>query len=135
LVKEDKTKTMKVKELRKLIKEVLNEMGENQVVDVNATLRALQAAVKSGSEVTIRGYEISRMPMINLATVKGGGSMALPKTAEALESIKDEILVDGMPLELIYKEAPVVPPMTKTPSAGNTSRWTDPESIFYRGGD
>lgn len=126
---------MKVKELRKLIKEVLNEMGENQVVDVNATLRALQAAIKSGSEVTIRGYEISRMPMINLATVKGGGSMALPKTAEALESIKDEILVDGMPLELIYREAPAVPPMTKTPSSGNTSRWTDPESIFYRGGD
>ena len=126
---------MKVKELRKLIKEVLNEMGENQVVDVNATLRALQAAVKSGSEVTIRGYEIFKMPMINLATIKGGGSMALPQTSKALESIKDEILVDGMPLELIYKEAPAVPPMTKTPSSGNTSRWTDPESIFSRGGD
>lgn len=112
----------------------LRESAVGQVVDVNATLRALQAALNSGADVTIRGHEIFKIPVINLATVKGGGSMALPRTGEALESVRDEILVDGEPLELIYKDAPVPGPTTM-PSAGNTSRWTDPESIFYRGGD
>jgi hypothetical protein len=135
LVKEDKIKTMKVKELRKLIKEVLNEMGENQVVDVQATLRALQAAVKSGSEVIIDDEEVFKMPMINLVTFVNGGRLKIPMDGEALEMVASSILVDGTPLELIYKDAPVIPPISKTPSAGNTSRWTDPESIFYRGGD
>ena len=126
---------MKVKELRKLIKEVLNEMGENQVVDVQATLRALQAAVKSGSEVIIDDEEVFKMPMINLVTFVNGGRLKIPMDGEALEMVASSILVDGTPLELIYKDAPVIPPISKTPSAGNTSRWTDPESIFYRGGD
>ena len=127
---------MKVRELRKLIKEVLNEMGENQVVDVQATLRALQAAVKSGSEVTIDDEEVFKMPMINLVTFVNGGRLKIPMDGEALEMVASSILVDGMPLELIYKDVPTIPPIiSKTPSAGNTSRWTDPESIFYRGGD
>jgi hypothetical protein len=126
---------MKVKELRKLIKEILNEV-ENQVVDANATLRALQSKVKSGSEVTIEGKPVFKMPMINLATFIGGGRIQLPTNGEALEAIADVILVDGSPLELIYKAAPIPTPKPfSTPSTGNTSRWTDPDSIFYRGGD
>lgn len=112
------------------------QLNEGKIVDVDATLRALQSAVKAGAIVTIEGEEVFKMPMINLATFKAGGKVALPRDAESLEYVKDEILVDGKPLELIYKDAPTpAPKPTSTPSPGNTSRWTDPESLFYRGGD
>jgi len=134
LVKEDKLKIMELKAIRRLIKEVLSEMRENQVVDVQATLRALQAAVKSGSEVTIDYEEVFKMPMINLVTFVNGGRLQLPMNGEALEIAASSILVDGMPLELIYKAAPITvapPPRTKP----TTDPWFDPSSPFYRGGD
>jgi len=110
--------------------------NENKILDADATLRALQAALRSGAIVTIEGEEVFKMPMINLATFKAGGKVALPRDPQDLADAAEVILVDGKPLDLIYKDAPI--PTSKqisTPLAGDTSRWTDPKSIFYRGGD
>ena len=114
----------------------LAQQETNQIIDTNATLRALQAAVKSGANVTIDGEQVFKMPMINLATFVNGGKVQIPNNPEALSIVVDSILVDGKPMELIYKSAPTPAPNKITkPSQGSTSGWTDPESIFYRGGD
>ncbi len=118
---------MKVKDLRKLIKEVLNEM-ENQVIDVDTTLRALQSKVKSGSEVTIEGKPVFKMPMINLATFIGGGKIILPRDGERLKLMANNILIDGEPLELLYKDAPKpIPSVEKTPEEIEAAKqaWQD----------
>jgi len=125
---------MKIKELRKLIKEVINELGENQVVDADATLRALQSAVRSGETVTIEGEEVFKMPMINLATFVNGGRVSLPRNPEDLAMAAEVILVNGEPLELIYKDAPIMKPMVPS-KPFDTSAYSDPESRYYRGGD
>jgi hypothetical protein len=114
----------------------LGQQDSNQEIDVNATLRALQSAVKSGADVTIDGEKVFKMPMFNLATFVSGGKTRIPDTQEALEAVADSILVDGQPMELLYKNAKIA---TTTPvsklSAGDTSGWTDSTSPFYRGGD
>lgn len=108
--------------------------NEGRVVDVDKTLRALQAAVKSGAIVTIEGEEVFKMPMINMATFKAGGRVSLPRDPEDLAFAASEILVDGEPLELIYKDAPTSMPKAQS-KPFDTSAYTDPESIYYRGGD
>ena len=98
--------------LMQLVKEVLSEMND-QVIDVNATLRVIQAAVKSGSEVTVDGKPLFKMPFINRATIVGGGIQDFPRD-ESLEDMN--ILIDGEPLQLIYKDAPQpVKPIERTP--------------------
>ena len=119
--------------LTQLVKEVLNEM-ENQVVDGDATLRALQNKVKSGSEVTIEGKPVFKMPMINLATFVGGGRVQLPRDGEELKDVADLILVDGESLELIYKEKPSSIPRSIV-KPFDSRAYSDPESKYYRGGD
>jgi hypothetical protein len=106
----------------------------SKIVDVRATLTALQTAVKSGAIVTIEGEEVFKMPMINMATFKKGGRVSLPTNPDDLEFAKNEILVDGEPLEIIYKDAPVVAPK-QAPKPFDTSAYSDPESKYYRGGD
>jgi predicted RecA/RadA family phage recombinase len=109
-------------------------MQSDKVVDVAATLRALQSAVKAGSIVTIEDEEVFKMPMINLATFKSGGRVTLPRDPEDLAFAAGEILVDGKPLTLIYKNAPAPAPKTAS-KPFDSSAYTDPESIYYRGGD
>ena len=116
--------------LMQLVKEVL---AENQIVDADATLRALQSAVKSGSEVTINGQPLFKMPFINLATLQGGGRVQFPRD-ESLADVAADILVDGKPLEILYKPAPI--PVPKEPvKPFDTSAYSDPKSRYYRGGD
>ena len=114
----------------------LGQQDAEQVIDVNTTLRALQSAVKSGADVTIDGEKVFKMPMFNLATFVGGGKTQIPDTSEGLEAVADSILVDGQPMKLMYKNAKIATtkPVSKL-SAGDTSRWTDSDSIFYRGTD
>ena len=126
---------MKKSQLIQLIKEVLSEINENKVVDVNATLKNLQSSLRSGSTVTIEDKEVFKMPMINLATFVEGGRVQLPTNGKALEAVADVILVDGEPLELIYKNAPAPTPPSTSSKPFDTSAYTDPESIYYRGGD
>lgn len=112
----------------------LKEDYTEQVVDVRATLKALQAAVRSGATVTIDDEEVFKMPMINIATLIDGGTVQLPMKEEDLEIVASSILVDSRPLELIYKPAPVQAARpNRTPF--NPSAYSDPESIYYRGGD
>jgi hypothetical protein len=116
--------------LMQLVKEVL---AENQIVDADATLRALQRAVKSGSEVTVNGQPLFKMPFINLATLQGGGRVQFPRD-ESLVDVAADILVDGEPLEILYKSSPT--PVPKIPTKPfDPSSYSDPESIYYRGGD
>lgn len=112
----------------------LRENENNKVVDVDATLRALQSALRSGALVTIEGEEVFKMPMINLATFKKGGRVTLPRDAEDLAIAAEVILVDGKPLQLIYKDAPIPQPQQKS-KPFDPSAYSDPESMYYRGGD
>lgn len=118
--------------LIQLIKEVLNEMND-QVIDADATLRALQNAVKSGSEVTVNGQPLFKMPFINLATLQGGGRVQFPRD-ESLADVAEDILIDGEPLQIIYKPAPAPAPKPQV-KPFDTSAYSDPESRYYRGGD
>ena len=118
--------------LMQLVKEVLNEMND-QVVDADATLRALQNAVKSGSEVTVKGQLLFKMPFINLATFQGGGRVQFPRD-KSLADVAEDILIDGEPLKIIYKPAPTPAPKPQV-KPFDTSAYSDPESRYYRGGD
>ena len=123
--KDDKTKIMNRIKLMQLVKEVIKEANENQVLDAIATLKALKLAVNSGSEVTVDGQPLFKMPFINLATLQGGGKVEFPRD-ERLESMN--IMVDGEPLELVYKEAPTsIAPAEKTPEeiAAAKQAWQD----------
>lgn len=96
-----------------LVKEVIAE-AEGQVVDAISTLKTLQTAVKSGSEVIINGKTVFKMPFINLVTFVEGGKLELPR-GEMLADM--DILIDGNPLEILYKDAPIIKPRidTRTP--------------------
>lgn len=118
--------------LMQLIKEVIAE-NENQVVDAISTLRALQSAVKSGSEVTVKGQPLFKMPFINLATLQGGGRVEFPRD-ERLADMAADILIDGEPLKILYKPAPIPSPKPQV-KPFDTSAYSDPESRYYRGGD
>jgi hypothetical protein len=106
----------------------LQEMETGKVIDVDGTLRALQLAVKSGADVTVDGGKIFKMPFINLATFVDGGKVQIPRSAEALQMMKDDILIDGQPLEILYKDAPPPPPTdTRSPEQkkADAQDWQD----------
>jgi len=119
-----------------------------QVLDVDATLRAVQKALNSGAKVEInietsdnesKFMEVLKMPMLNLVTFVEGGKTMIPRNAEFLENA-EEILIDGTSLKdsnfLRYKDAPTPPPTVKPETKPfDQSAYGDPNSIYYRGGD
>lgn len=117
-----------------------------QVLDVDATLRAIQTALRSGAKVEVnietgenesKFMEVLKMPMINLVTFVEGGKTMIPRDAEFLENA-EEILIDGTPLKdsnfLRYKDAPE-PRVKQEPKPFDPSVYGDPTSPYYRGGD
>jgi hypothetical protein len=110
-------------------------VSADQVVDVDATLRSIQSAVRSGAVVMVGDKKIFKMPFINLATFEGGGKVQFPREAEPLEDmLATEITIDGKTISPIYKDAPPPPPkQVVTPF--HPSMYSDSDSIYYRGGD
>jgi len=84
----------------------VNDFNEDMVPDGIETLRSLKDKVKNGAKVFVDGKEVFKMPVLNLVTFVGGGKTGLPRDGEELNSIKDLIIVDGAPLEMLYKEKP-----------------------------
>jgi hypothetical protein len=84
----------------------VNDLNEDMVPDGRETLRSLKDKVKNGAKVFVDGKEVYKMPMLNLVTFVGGGKIQLPMDGEELDDVKDLIIVDGAPLEMLYKEKP-----------------------------
>ena len=93
---------MKVKDLRKIIKEVLQE--ELEVIssrDVTDLLNSAKAAVEAGKEVTVDGVKISRV-------VPGAGSFITADGSPSLKiknylSTPEKIVIDGVPASKFKK--------------------------------
>ena len=136
LVKEDKDKIMNRIKLIQLVKEVIAEQKTlNEGPLATQVLKTAKDAIEAGSEVTIMGKTIGKIvvPAGAFFPTDGGPSIRISN----LENPLKDIMVDGEPIDSLItlpEPAPIVKPIS-TPSAGNTSRWTDPRSMFYRGGD
>lgn len=103
------------------------EEPKEMMPDGDATLLSLKNKIANGAKVFVDGNEVFKMPFNNLVTFVGGGRMQLPRDGNQLDSVKDLILVDGEPLEMLYKEKPKPKVDTRTPEEIEKSKqeWMD----------
>lgn len=103
------------------------ENNIEMVPDGDKTLRSLREKIQNGSKVFVDGNEVFKMPFNNLVTFVGGGRMQLPRDGQELESVRDLIIIDGNPLEMVYKEKPQPFVDTRTPEEIEMSNkaWMD----------
>lgn len=99
---------MKLRELRQIIREVLQE--EMEVIssgDVNNLLKQVDAAVKAGKEVTVDGVKISKVviPAGALFPADGGPSLRIKNFI----STPEKIVIDGVPASQFKKTTGITP--------------------------
>jgi hypothetical protein len=110
-----------------------SQVSLHESIDIRDLVSKINAAKKAGQEIAVNGEPV------NLWVA----SMGLLRTDGGRYKIDDiaygdaQLTIDGEPVELSYIQEPEEEPIQNLdkPTPGNTSRWTDPTSDFYRGGD
>jgi len=98
--------------------QIEEDASGEEVVDVRATLKNLQAKAEAKDEMGNRLHKVEveledgetktvfRMPMINLMTFVGGGRLQIPMNEDGMLEVLDLIKVDENPVKIIMKPKP-----------------------------
>lgn len=117
--------------IKRLDEQSLEQINEGPMV--TQLLKTAKTAIESGSQVTVMDIPIGKVIVPAGALFPSDGSQSI--RINNIENPLEDIMIDGQPIGSMVNFPEPKPIPKSEPKPFDTSIWTDPKSIFYRGTD